>query len=951
MSLFTTRSKLSIKPTLLSFEGVFRSSRRLNILIWAVMALLLFSGSASAQFYFGKNKVQYTDFDWQVMTTDHFKIYFYTDESDLAAIAARYAEDSYRTLAEKFNHEVSKKIPLIIYSSPGYFSQTNVIPDLIPESVGGFTEFMKGRVVVPFYGPLADFKHVIQHELVHVFTLSKLDWATERRSQIRFSYPPLWFTEGLAEYWSKKWDTQADMIIKDMVINGHLFTIPNLYQIQGTFFMYKLGESICGFIDSEYGSDKLTLLFDNWSKGKTFEDVVETTLGDNLLEVSRKWEYSLKKKYYPELDSLGLPEMESSKLTGSGFNVKAVPIRWDNGDGLKDWIVYKANRLGYSGLYMKPADHANKQVVTLLKGERSSKYESLYLLRSGIDANDSGLVVFSSKSKERDVIYLYDIRKRKVTRRFEFNELVAIRSPRFSPDARQVVFTGFKKNGFADLYLLDLETEKYRRLTHDIYYDIDPVFSLDGSSVIFTSDRCSGGDKGAENLFRMSLEDGNTTQLTFGDYIDETPEPTGRGIYFSSNRAGTFNLFLLDSAGTLTKQSTFATGAFNPRVSSDGHHLIYTGYQNLDFQIYKMKMPKAPEPVVQPVATEAPAWKPPTIASNYRQASIKYRTNYSFDIAQSSVGYDPVYGSIGGLQVALSDVLGNHAVYFLLTNTATTKDDLLKSFNFGMTYINREHRLNWGAGIFHLYDEYYNDYDGYYYERQAGGISLFSYPISKFHRVDFTTIARYSKKDRLYGLKSREKFLVTNYVSWIYDNSLWDISGPIDGRRYNISVGITSSLNDMRSYSRQFSIDLRHYFRLGRFSAFANRLFAYASSGLEPQRIYFGGSWSFRGFDRRAFYNRNILFASNELRFPLIDHLLIGFPIGGLGFSAIRGALFYDTGAAWDDEFDQFLGSIGAGFRVNLAYLVVLRFDFSRITDYHTISPHTHFNFFFGWNF
>ena len=32
-----------------------------------------------AQFYFGKNKVQYTRFDWQVMTTDHFRLYFYTD--------------------------------------------------------------------------------------------------------------------------------------------------------------------------------------------------------------------------------------------------------------------------------------------------------------------------------------------------------------------------------------------------------------------------------------------------------------------------------------------------------------------------------------------------------------------------------------------------------------------------------------------------------------------------------------------------------------------------------------------------------------------------------------------------------------------------------------------------------------------------------------------------------
>ncbi len=185
----------------------------------------------------------------------------------------------------------------------------------------------------------------------------------------------------------------------------------------------------------------------------------------------------------------------------------------------------------------------------------------------------------------------------------------------------------------------------------------------------------------------------------------------------------------------------------------------------------------------------------------------------------------------------------------------------------------------------------------------------------------------------------------------MYDNSIWDISGPIEGRRYNFTVGLTSSLSNPRVYNRLGFADLRHYLRLGKYSAFANRMFVFSSSGIEPQRIYLGGSWSFRGFDRRAFYNRNVLFMSNELRFPLINDLFIGLPIGALGFQGIRGALFYDTGSAWDDQFDRFFGSFGAGFRVNLGYVILLRFDFSRITDYRTINHHTNFDFFFGWNF
>jgi outer membrane protein assembly factor BamA len=299
----------------------------------------------------------------------------------------------------------------------------------------------------------------------------------------------------------------------------------------------------------------------------------------------------------------------------------------------------------------------------------------------------------------------------------------------------------------------------------------------------------------------------------------------------------------------------------------------------------------------------------------------------------------------------MSDVLGNRLFYFLLTNTARTKDDFLESFNVGVTFINREKRLNWGVGVYHLFNEYFNDHDGLYFERQAGVLSLLSYPVSKFSRVDLTTLARYSKRDRILFFDVREKALATHYASWVYDNALWGRTGPMEGRRYNLTVGYTWTIGEFDSFNRLVAVDLRHYFRLGRRSTFANRMFAYSSAGQEPQRIYFGGSWSFRGFDRREWYNRNVLFASNELRFPLVDRLLIGFPFGGVGFSGIQGALFYDNGAAWDDKFDQFLGSFGAGFRVTLGYVVVLRFDFSRTTDYETISPNTDFDFFFGWNF
>ena len=904
-----------------------------------------------AQYYFGKNKVQYSRFEWQVMTTEHFRVYFYTDESEVAKVAAHLAETAYRAAAINFSLEIKDKIPLIIYSAPAYFSQTNVIPGLLPESVGGFTEFTKGRVVVPFNGSYFDLDHVIRHELVHVFQLAKLDASISRMIVQRLAFPPLWLIEGQAEFWSEAWDSEADLILKDLVLSGRVPEISDLYQYDGSFFTYKLGQSVCAFIDSTYGSDKLVRLYENWYKARSFEEIIKLTLGVDVKELSSQWHYSLKRRYFPEIEKHGLPTMEADRIVKTGFSMKGVPVTRRDQAADSSWLVYMAYRRGYAGLYMKPVEESMRDDITLVKGERSAKFESLHLLHSGIDADSSGRVLFSSKAKERDVIYLYDIGKRKVVRAYHFENLVAARSPRFSPDGSRAVFAGVRRSGYADIYLLDLTAGRYSRLTNDIYYDTDPAFSPDGRQVIFSSDRGMHGKTGALNLFERDNQTGVVTQVTYGPFRDQTPEPTVRGTYFSSNRDSSNNIFLLSDSGTITRQTSYATGAYDPRVSTDGKELFFTGYQDQYFQMYRAKL--SDTAVAIPNLAEAPStpWVPDEISQAVSDASIAYDTRYSFDIAQSLVSYDAIYGSVGGIQAAVSDMLGNKAYYFLLANTAESKSEILSSFNGAVTFVNRERRLNWGVGVFHLYDEYYNDHDQYYFERQAGVAGLLSYPLSKFQRLEFGSFARYDKKDLRYGQKAREEFLLSNSIGWVYDNAIWDISGPIEGRRYNLSLSLTTSLSGGEITNRTGSIDLRHYFRLGQASAVANRLWAYSSAGDDPQRIYFGGSWSLRGFSRRAFFNRNILFASTELRFPLIDDLVINFPIGGLGFRGIRGALFYDNGAAWDDEFDQFYGSFGLGARVNLGYVVVLRFDFSRTTDYHTISKSTDFDFFFGWNF
>jgi outer membrane protein assembly factor BamA len=71
---------------------------------------------------------------------------------------------------------------------------------------------------------------------------------------------------------------------------------------------------------------------------------------------------------------------------------------------------------------------------------------------------------------------------------------------------------------------------------------------------------------------------------------------------------------------------------------------------------------------------------------------------------------------------------------------------------------------------------------------------------------------------------------------------------------------------------------------------------------------------------------------NQELRFPLLNHLTIGFPFGDLDLPEIQGALFTDLGKATFETSPNraTLGSYGISFRLAVAPLAVLRLDVGR---------------------
>ncbi|HEY2825008.1 MAG TPA: hypothetical protein VGI83_05635, partial [Gemmatimonadales bacterium] len=499
--------------------------------LWAVVLLAVSSRVGFAQVdYFGQNKIQYRDFEWRVLKSPHVDLYYYPEADELAHVASVYAEESVNFLEQKFGHAPPARIPLIIYASHTDFEQTNVLPFVPPEGLLGVTEFLKRRVTLPFTGNYADFRHTLRHELVHAFQLSILTETYERHPRQTHAALPLWWTEGLAEFWSAGEDGRDEMILRDLTIAGRLPSLEDLNFIEGGV-VYPLGGAIHKWLANRYGEWRIQLMYRDLWKYRSFDEAVLGIYGVTLAQLNDEYLFAFRQKYFPAVAVRRPLDITSRRLAQLAIKPAAYQLPGDS----TTRFLFLSPSTGYMSIYSAEVDRAGGHEVEV-QGERSAEFESFHSFSSRMDVRN-GVAVFTSKYQEHDALFFWDLRRHRVVGRYQFPDLVSMLSPSWAPDGNSVVFSALTVSGFSDLYRLRLPDGTLDRLTHDRYEDLDPSVSPDGRAVVFTSDRTAFGPTGARNLFVLDLATGAIRYLTYGDWQDETPRWATNGrIYFASDR-------------------------------------------------------------------------------------------------------------------------------------------------------------------------------------------------------------------------------------------------------------------------------------------------------------------------------------------------------------------------------------------------------------------------------
>jgi len=137
--------------------------------------------------------------------------------------------------------------------------------------------------------------------------------------------------------------------------------------------------------------------------------------------------------------------------------------------------------------------------------------------------------------------------------------------PTWSPTSREIAFVS-DRSGSAQIYVMDAEGTNVRRLTQ-AGFNTQPRWSPKGDAVVFTS------RQGGHDIWAVNPDGANLRQLTTGPGSNESASwaPNGRHLVFQSNRLGSFQLFTMLADGSEQQQLSrgpgeITSGAWSPRL-------------------------------------------------------------------------------------------------------------------------------------------------------------------------------------------------------------------------------------------------------------------------------------------------------------------------------------------------------------------------------------------------
>lgn len=539
---------------------------RILVLGWILFTTAISSGVAQRSGeVFGKNRIQYRSFDWYYLSGENFDVYYYDGRRAVATEALTYLESEFDRITDLLGYAPYFKTRVFLYNSLADQRQSNVGLNRTEYTLNGEIEFVKPYIEVSHLGTAQEFKEELLYKVSNLMVNEMMYGGNLKeifQSALLLNLTE-WFVSGASQYIARGWTAEMDDYIREIIRTKR---VNNLSKFAGEEAAL-VGQSFWNFVAEKYGKSSISNILNYTRITRNEEKSILITLGLSYKQLIVEWQ-----KYYTQMQ-----EQVSRTYVGPGDSTK-IRLRHNatteyttikvSPDGR--YLAYAENDRGRYIVKVRSIE-TGKETTILTQGSKVVSQEVDYRLPilGWSDANTLGVIAVR---KGNYTFWLYDLStKTKLPR--ELDKFNNVRSISFSANGRLAVLSA-DYEGKNDLYLISSRRDRIRRLTNDLYDDLDPSFIPNTNKIVFASNRTSdslnaknkpslGDLTDNHNLFVFDLDTTKALLQRVTNTLSKDYSPIALNsnvFYYLSDQRGIINLFKYDrSSGIYTQVTNFST--------------------------------------------------------------------------------------------------------------------------------------------------------------------------------------------------------------------------------------------------------------------------------------------------------------------------------------------------------------------------------------------------------
>lgn len=279
----------------------------------------------------------------------------------------------------------------------------------------------------------------------------------------------------------------------------------------------------------------------------------------------------------------GVTYFIASEMSSSGSGIQA---------NFKVWSVLGKNQIFSQGFKVEQGT---------LRSNAHQIADSLYRSMTGKPSIFNSKIFFlSDRTSKKDIekeLYIMDFDGRRVDKLTNFNSVVL--SPSISQDNSQILFSVIATKKVVsrnkvhmikniDLKVFDLKTKKFETVSDRPGINSGAIFGGTPDIIYLTLTFSGNAD-----IYELNIQNGKMRKVTshYSDDVDPSLNRDGTLMTFLSNRPGKAHIYTMDPRETekSVKRISFV-GRFNatPRFSPDGKEIVFSSWVDGSFDLYRI---------------------------------------------------------------------------------------------------------------------------------------------------------------------------------------------------------------------------------------------------------------------------------------------------------------------------------------------------------------------------